>query len=261
MKLLYCKRYYISSILKRKVTNIKLDNNTILERDLLDDKICILDIRTKIDNIINCNIEMQIVDRKDIEKRLLFYWIKLYSLNIKSGQDYENLEKCIAILILDYNLKSLNEIDKYLTKWSIREENFSHIVLTDVMEIYIIELPKFNKFQADTDSKLNSWLKFINNPRMVNMDKSNIELNRAKKVLEEISNDKRERYLAELREKYIMDQKAIEGAGYDKGLEAGIQQGKKEKTIDIAKKMKSKNVDINFISQVTGLTVIEIQDL
>lgn len=93
------------------------------------------------------------------------------------------------------------------------------------------------------------------------MDKTNKELNKARKVLEEISNDKRERYLAELREKYIMDQKAIEGAGYDKGLEAGIQQGKKENTITIAKKMKAKNADIDFISQVTGLTIKEIQAL
>lgn len=70
----------ISSILKRKVTNIKLDNNTILEKDLLDDKIGILDIRAKIDDVINCNIEMQIVDTKNIENRLLFYWSKMYNL-------------------------------------------------------------------------------------------------------------------------------------------------------------------------------------
>lgn len=47
----------------------------------------------------------------------------------------------------------------------------------------------------------------------------------AKKVLQDISNDEKERELAELREKYIMDQKAIASKGYDKGLEAGIQQG------------------------------------
>ncbi len=42
---------------------------------------------------------------------------------------------------------------------------------------------------------------------------SNKEIKKAKKVLEEISQDGKERYLAELREKYIMDQKAIEDAG------------------------------------------------
>ena len=54
----------ISAIIKKEVTDIKLDNNPILEKDLLDDKAGILDIKAKIDKTINCNIEIQVVDRK-----------------------------------------------------------------------------------------------------------------------------------------------------------------------------------------------------
>ena len=61
---------------------------------------------------------------------------------------------------------------------------------------------------------------------------SNKEIVKAKKILEEISQDEHERYLAELREKYILDQNNIEATGYDKGLkrgkEEGIKEGKKE---------------------------------
>ena len=32
-------------------------------------------------------VEMQICDKKNIEKRLLFYWSKMYSQGIKQGQD------------------------------------------------------------------------------------------------------------------------------------------------------------------------------
>lgn len=142
-------------------------------------------------------------------------------------------------------------------------------MLTDVLEIYIIELPKFEKYQEHSNSELDIWLKFMNNPEVLDMKDASPEVNKAKEVLEEISNDERERYLAELREKYIMDQKAIEDAGYDKGVEAGIQQGikqgielgQKSKTLIIAKKMKEKNIDINTISQITGLTIKEIQNL
>lgn len=138
-------------------------------------------------------------------------------------------------------------------------------MLTDVLEIYIIELPKFEKYQEHSKSELDIWLKFMNNPEVLDMNDASPEVNKAKEVLEEISNDERERYLAELREKYIMDQKAIEDAGYDKGVEAGIQQwialGQKSKTLIIAKKIKEKNIDINTISQITGLTIKEIQNL
>ena len=58
-----------------------------------------------------------------------------------------------------------------------------------------------------------------------------------------------------------MDKKAIEDAGFDKGLETGIQQGKEEKTIDIAKKMIEKNMEIKDIMELTGLTEEEIKNL
>lgn len=93
----------------------------------------------------------------------------------------------------------------------------------------------------------------------------NKDIVKAKKVLEEISQDEHERYLAELRQKYIMDKKAIEDAGYDKGLEVGIEQGKKEgikqQTIAIAKKLKEQNIDIDIIIKTTGLTKEEIEEL
>lgn len=40
---------------------------------MLDDKIGILDIKAKIENNVNCDIEMQVINKRDIEKRLLFY--------------------------------------------------------------------------------------------------------------------------------------------------------------------------------------------
>ena len=127
-----------------------------------------------------------------------------------------------------------------------------------------MELPKFKKYKEKEDKKLNSWVKFIEEPEVVDV-KENEEIGKAKKVLEEISQDEHERYLAELRQKYIMDKKAIEDAGFDKGLETGIEQGlkqgKEEKTIDIAKKLKKENVDINIISKTTGLTEEEIKNL
>ena len=255
----------ISSIIQKEISNIELDNNPILEKDLLDDKVGILDIRAKIENKINCNIEMQIVDRKNIEKRILYYWSKLYNMNIKAGKDYENLEKVIVILITDYEIDSLKEIKKYETKWNIREEEYQKVILTEVMEFYIIELPKYEKYKEKTENeKLNKWIKFIKEPGGIEMGDDK-EIKKAKEVLEEISQDKRERYLAELREKYILDQKAIEDAGYDKGLREGmtqgIAQGKKEEKKKIAKNLLKINMTIEQIEKATGLTKEEIERL
>ena len=244
-----------------------------MPEDVLDDKIGILDIKAKINNSINCDIEMQVVDRKNIEERVLFYCSKMYVQSLSSGQDYSKLEKSITILLTDYEIKSLKEIKKYMTKWNIREQDYGNIILTDAMEVYIIELPKFEKYK--TGSTLDPWVKFIKDSKVIDM--SNKEIKKAKKVLEEISQDEHERYLAELREKYILDQKNIEATGYDKGLkqgkeegikegikkgrEEGKKEGKEESKKEIAKEMIKEKMPLEVISKITKIPKKELQEI
>ena len=65
----------------------------------------------------------------------------------------------------------------------------------------------------------------------------------------------------------------IKNSYYDDGLEAGLKQGKEfglkqgkelgqmEEKTNLAKKMKEKNIDLDFISKITGLSQIEINTL
>lgn len=258
----------LNDILENKITEVELDKNPILEKDLLDDKIGILDIKAKANNT-NINIEMQVVDRKNIEKRLLYYWSKMYIQSIKKGDDYEKLERSIIVLFTDYELDVLKSIEKYVTQWNIREKEYSQTVLTNVLEIYIIEI---KKCKNKREKELDKWIQFLENPEGMKMGE-NKSVDKAKKILEEISKDERERYLAELREKYIMDQKAIADAGFDKGLEKGIkkgieqgieqgmQQGKKNKAVEIARKLKKMKMSIDEIINITGLSKEEIEKL
>ena len=247
---------FLKAILNQNITSITLNNNTILEKDIFTDKVGILDVHAVIDNNINCDIEMQIVDKRNIEKRILFYWSKMYIENIKSGDDYDILRKTIIILILDYTLEKLSKIEHFMTNWQIREKDYPKTVLTDDLELYIIELPKFNNTSLNYSKKLlNLWINFIKNPsEVVYMPNSKVE--KAKKVLDQISQDEHERYLADLRQKYIMDQKAVEGAGYDKGFKAGQKFG-----IEIIKNMLRKKLDIHTISDLTNMSVDDINKL
>ena len=111
-----------------------------------------------------------------------------------------------------------------------------------------------------TEIELDKWIKFLENPEVIKMGE-NKSVDKAKKILEEKSQDERERYLAELREKYIMDQKAIADAGYDKGIEQGKLEGKKENTIEIAKKLKQMKMSMDDIVEATGLSKEIIEKL
>ena len=82
-------------------------------------------------------------------------------------------------------------------------------------------------------------------------------INKAKKVLETISQDERERRLTELREKYRMDQHAIMLAGIEQGIEQGIMQEKQQ----VAKKLLEMNLPLKQIIEVTGLSKEEIEKI
>ena len=158
----------LQSIIPDKIDKIELDSNPMTEKDLLDDKVGILDIKAKLnDGNVNCDIEMQVVDQKNIEKRILFYWSKMYVQTLKVGEDYESLKRCIVILITDYDLEKLKEISEYVTKWKIKEEKYSKLVLTKDLELYIISLEKARNSTKNKKMELYNWLKFINNPKEI----------------------------------------------------------------------------------------------
>ena len=248
----------LNAILKEEVTEVNLNCNTILERDLYDDKLGILDIRAKVNNAVDINIEMQLVDEKNIEKRILFYLSKMYTQNLKQSHNYSELNKCISILFIDFELDRLKEIPKYLTKWNIREETYGKIILTEVLELYIINLSKIDKYSEN--KILDTWVKFISNSEEFDMKNADESIKKAKEVLDEISEDEHEQYLAHLREKYIFEIQGIEEAGFDKGLAKGLAE-KKQSLEEIAKKLKAKNMKIDEISEITGLTKEEIEKL
>lgn len=113
------------------------------------------------------------------------------------------------------------------------------------------------------DEELINWCKFIMSPESLEgkiMEK-NKNIEKAKKVLEEISQDEQEREMAYRRERAIRDQNAIKSFAYKQGVEEGIKEGKKESKIDIAKNLLKQNVSIEIIISATGLTEDEVKNL
>ena len=206
---------------------------------------------------------MQVVQYDNIEERIMFYWSKLYAGEIHSGEDYEVLNKTIVILISDFELDITKDIPKIHTKWEIREEEYSKIVLTNVLEIHIIEMPKLIKAMAnkkvDKKDKLILWTMFMLSPEKLGDEimENNEDIKKAKEELEKINQSPREKELARLRMKHIMDTKAVQRYGFKEGRKEGIKQGK----IEDAKMMLQLDIPIEKIIKITGLTQEEIEQI
>ena len=101
-------------------------------------------------------------------------------------------------------------------------------MLTENLEIVIIELPKMKKYKIK-NKKLESWLKFIKNPNSLGAKElgENKEIQKAKEEYDKVMADDHERDLIRLREKYWLDYNSMKNASYKSGKEAGIEERNK----------------------------------
>ena len=166
------------------------------------------------------------------------------------------MTRTVVVLITEYDVLP-NENLEIHTKWQIIEEKHRKIILTEKFEFHIINMSKIN-VESTEDKELLEWLYFLDNPeseKVKNIMKTNKELKEAKEKLNKISQDDKMRKIAELRQKAIMDEKAI----YRRGKEVGTEEGFAKSKNQIAKKMKEEGLDSKIIVKVTGLTKEEVE--
>ena len=258
----------LESILEIAIEKVEVMQEIELERVDIKDKLGILDIRAIINENITVDIEMQMVDEKNMIERTLFYWAGLYYTGLKRGQDYKLNNKVITINILMYNIFKK---ENYHTIATIRD-NENNEKITDRLEIHFIELPKFLKSKEKGNKKLRQWLEFICNKRKGEVEmavKENEKIAKANQEWEYLRGDEAEKRLAFLKEKWERDWNSnmhyAEETGMEKGMKKGMKEGRKEGVKEgkkeVAIKMLRKRIDEVMIAEVTNLTLEEIEKL
>ena len=158
----------LEAILDIHITSLQLDCKEILEKDLNSDKLGILDIRAIINDNIQCDIEMQIVDRKNIVNRILAYWSKLYNQSIQEGKDYNTAQKAIILtsIFFLFIMSLLQIINCFIKYYTIFGRFFKIIFIFIIFAPFILILYTFNSFVIKyfcfiTILKINLFLYYI----------------------------------------------------------------------------------------------------
>ena len=247
----------LEKILKIKIHKLELDKSKDLLNENKNDKNGRLDLRAIINDNIECDIEVQLTTHEKMLPRFLLYWAKMYSANLKVGEQYSNLRRTISIIIVDGELPEFKGIKKAQTNWQIREEEYKNIILTSYFEICIIELPKaIREYKTNRKNGALQWMMFLENPEDVEVTKimeENENIKEAKEELDRISQDDRLRRIAFKAELERMDHEQL--------MYEAKRDGKKEEKIQIAKNMLKEKVSIEFIIKVTGLSKEEVEQL
>jgi predicted transposase/invertase (TIGR01784 family) len=232
-------------------------------KNFKNDKLSILDIKAKGVDGKRFNIEIQICDEADYNKRALYYWAKLYTEQLKEADDYGMLSKAIGIHIL--NFTSIPESDKYHNVFHIVEKDNGIKYFKD-LELHTIELKKFvdsvSNQVADVVAKIKTsldiWAAFLTKYNL--FDKDNLP--------ESLRNSGLKKALGVLE---VMNFNEAEKEGYDDHLKwlriqtntikKYEQTARIEEKYDIAKNVLKCDVEIGIVMKSTGLTREEVEKI
>ena len=248
-----------------------------------DDKFNRVDILVK--NTLDEFIIIEIQNNKDYDyfQRILYGTSKVISEQLEKAKEYAEVKKVYSITVAYFDLgqgtdyvyygktefTGIHNQNEVLALSAHQKKAFSKKKVLDIFpEYYII---KANKFDDQVGDKLDEWIYFLKNSEI--KDEFTAQgLEQAREVLAEVKMTPEERkaymaYQKRLRDiasenftrqidlKIALDEK------YDQGLEKGIEQGKSERNVEIAKKSIEKGLDDQTISTITGLTVEAIKQL
>ena len=235
-----------------KIRYIEIIKDKELTTDEIINKTGIIDVLAKTEDGTHINIEVQLTDQNNMDKRTLFYWSRIYNRGIIKGEDYSNLNKVITINILDFNYIDL---DKFHTEFTLRERDYTDYKLTDVLEIHFIEMPKFKKLSNKDleNDKLQRWLMFLRNDIsdnelevLINMDN---DIKKAEERLEYLSSDPQTMEIYWQRERALYEKANL------------ISTGENKEKINTILRSYKLGLTINQISQIVELKEDKVIDL
>ena len=246
---------------QEQVVEVELKNPYNLA-DYRAGKMSILDIKAKAEYGRWFNVEMQISEDYNFDKRAIYYWAKLVTEQLSEGMMFKELKKTISINIMDFNFipdtPEVHNCYKIINTATGKDDK-----LHDIFELHYIELKKFKKTYHQINSALDRWSTFLTKADKLDKEHMPKELASDKTIVKAIEAvdrmfNEEERLVYETRMQSLADVESKIASAEEKGLEKGLEQGREEginkASKTIALNLLSKGIDISTIAEVTGLT-------
>lgn len=235
----------------------------------------IVDVRCRDNRGRHFIVEMQMVWSPEFEQRVLFNASKAYVRQAEAGKDYDLLQPV-------YSLNLVNEIfepqlEEYYHYYKMVHVEHTEKVI-DGLHLIFVELPKFTPHTFAEKKMHVLWLRYL----------TEINENTSEVPEELLANPEIKKALDQLHESAFTEAQLL---GYEKfwdivsvertlfssgkreghaeghaeglaeGLEKGLAEGEHKKQLEIARRLKSKGLPLEIISETTGLSAQDIEEL
>jgi len=167
-----------------------------------------LDLRLRLKNGEQVDVEMQSQRRRALRERALYYWARMYVDQLRSGEPYTAPRRCVVVLITDFAELAGS---RFHSTFRI-EERHNQQPLTDHLELHVLELPKMpNAPDRNEEPTLAMWGKFLTAQTDDELEQLAMEhpvFEQAKAALDRLSADETARLQAQQREMALLTYEA-----------------------------------------------------
>lgn len=202
--------------------------NPYNEREFLDDKLSIVDVKARDGAARLYQIEIQLLALPELPARILYGWADLYSAQLANGEDYLELNPTFAIWLLGETL--LPAVTGYAHRYRFCDTQGRALV--DHGGIALFELSKFTA--ADVDTEEERWLKFFVEGE--HLDPAHLpawmqtpEMQKAMSTVQDFSEKERAYHAYQARQNLLRQQKTLQRRIEALTAEAARERAEKER--------------------------------
>ena len=199
-----------------------------IDADEYEGKESRLDILGRTASGTKVNIEMQVNSLAAMGERSVYYWARNYA-DLKRGEEYDQLNRTVAINILGFNLFDVEKYSDMHSCFGIYDVK-TGCQLTDKLEIHFLELLKFKVKNVKEMNRMEKWAAYFSpttsEEELEKIAASDEAIKEAMEVEDVFTKDEVAKRSYEKAEKFRRDQAAqlkyAEKKGEEKGIKAMI---------------------------------------
>ena len=241
---------------QNKIIDLTFKNTEQLGQTEADRK-AIYDIYCENENGEKFIVELQKAKQNYFKERTIYYSTFPIREQAEKGEWNYNLKSVYCVGILDFTFDDYeNEPEKSEVVHTIKLKNQNGKTFYDKLTYIYLEMPNFKQTEADLITRLDKWLYFIKHledfqtiPTIFKDDVFTQAFEKAE--LAKFDQTELDSYESSL--KSYRDLKGV--------IDTAFDEGRVERTVEIAKALKESGISTDIIVKATGLSEIEINKL
>ena len=184
--------------------------NPYNDKEYLEDKLSIVDVKARDINGNIYQIEIQLVNFANLPERILYNWADIYSQQLQQGEGYYQLRPTYSIWLLAENL--IKDDTDYIHTYKVRDNKGR--TLNNHCGIWLLELQKFTAQHVENEQQ--RWVRFFKEGEQLN-DETDLpdwmtttEMRQAMSTLKQFSDKDQDYHAYQARQNYLREQLTIQ---------------------------------------------------